>query len=130
MVEAISASRCWNCSVTLAAGADFPAACAKCGAELHCCKQCSYFEPSTRFQCLKPVTARVVHKDERNECSLFQPRVTVARDGGAHVPPGSRTSTASPAKNGASSAPGPQHQPPAPKSAQEARAAFDSLFKK
>ncbi len=47
---------------------------------LHCCKQCAHFEPSTRFQCLKPIPARIAVKDQANECELFSPRVTVARD--------------------------------------------------
>ena len=53
-------------------------ACPKCGAALHCCKQCTYFEPSTRFQCLKPVPVRISPKDTANTCELFKARVTVA----------------------------------------------------
>ena len=87
MVETVTASRCWNCVSLLPAGTDFRSPCPKCSAALHCCKQCSYFEPSTRFQCRKPVPVRVAYKDQANECELFQPRVTVARDSGAHVPP-------------------------------------------
>lgn len=123
MVETVTASRCWNCSATLAAGTDFQAACPKCSAALHCCKQCSYFDSSTRFQCLKPVPARIAHKDERNECELFKARVTVARDSGAHAPPvnsGAKPAASLPAPASAL----------APKSAVEARAAFDNLFKK
>lgn len=120
MVETVTASRCWNCSATLAAGTGFPAACPKCAAALHCCKQCSYFDSSTRFQCLKPIPARIAHKDELNECDLFKPRVTVARDGGAHA------NTPAPAP-----VPAPHAARAAvPKTAQEARAAFDNLFKK
>ena len=50
-------------------------------AALHCCKQCTFFEPSTRFQCTKPIPARIPYKDQSNECELFNPRVTVSRDG-------------------------------------------------
>ncbi len=50
-------------------------------AALHCCKQCNYFDPSTRFQCAKPIPVRIAIKDKANECTLFKPRVTVARDG-------------------------------------------------
>ena len=52
-------------------------------AALHCCKQCTHFEPSTRFQCIKPIPARIPYKDQANECELFTPRVTVMRDGAA-----------------------------------------------
>ena len=101
----------------LAEGFDFKQ-CPKCGVALHCCKQCSYFEPSTRFQCLKPITVRIASKDQANECELFKARVTVARDV-AHSGP----------------APGPTAGPagsslPEPRNATDARAAFDSLFRK
>ena len=115
MVQAVTAARCFNCSATLLAGADFPANCPKCGAALHCCKQCSYFEPSTRFQCLKPIPVRIAAKDQANTCELFKTRVTVARDA---------------AHNGGPSAPPPTAAPPVPRSASDARAAFDSLFRK
>jgi hypothetical protein len=117
LVQHVSASRCFNCSTTLQAGADFPQNCPKCATELHCCKQCSFFEPSTRFQCLKPIPLRIPVKDKSNECTLFSPRVTVARDGTASSPP--------PPSNGAM-----QNGPPAPRNADDARNAFDRLFKK
>ena len=115
LVQHVAASRCFNCATTLPPDVDFAGLCPKCGAELHCCKQCSHFEPSTRFQCLKPIPARIAVKDKANECNLFTPRVTVAREG---------TSA-----NGA----GPvmvNGGPPAPKNPDEARNAFDRLFKK
>ena len=59
----------------------FAGNCPKCNTELHCCKQCSHFEPSTRFQCLKPIPMRIAVKDKSNQCELFTPRVTVAREG-------------------------------------------------
>jgi hypothetical protein len=114
LVQAVAAARCFNCSTALPAGADFPATCPKCHADLHCCKQCSYFEPSTRFQCLKPIPIRIAAKDKANDCTFFKPRVTVARDSAPVPVPAS----------------GPAANTPAPRNADDARAAFDSLFKK
>jgi hypothetical protein len=122
MVQSVTAARCFNCSTTLLPDIDFKGKCPKCGAALHCCKQCSYFEPSTRFQCLKPVPVRIVAKDQANECTLFKPRFTVARE--AVHPPASNGYGYS---NG-SSAPAPNVA--APHNSSDARAAFDSLFKK
>ncbi len=110
LVQTVVASRCYNCAVTLPAGTDFKGNCPKCNVPLHCCKQCAHFEPSTRFQCLKPIAARIAVKDQANECAMFGPRVTVARD--------AATSSNSPAVA------------PAPRNATDARAAFDNLFKK
>jgi hypothetical protein len=114
LVQAVTASRCFNCSTTLPADVDFRGACPKCGAALHCCKQCTHFEPSTRFQCLKPIPVRIAVKDQANECELFKPRVTVARE----------ATTASSTLNGGAA------KIPEPKSPSDARAAFDNLFKK
>jgi hypothetical protein len=67
-----------------------------------------------RFQCLKPIPVRIPVKDKANSCSLFAPRVTVAREGTA-----------------ASPAPPPVDAgPPAPTNSEDARNAFDKLFKK
>jgi hypothetical protein len=113
-VQNVVASRCFNCATALPQGADFVGNCPKCGVALHCCKQCSHFEPSTRFQCLKPIPARIAVKDQANQCECFSPRVTVARD----VLP------SSPLKLG-------DAKPDvAPRNATDARAAFDNLFKK
>ena len=111
LVQAVAASRCHNCTNQLPEGTAFSGACPKCNAPLHCCKQCAHFEPSTRFQCLKPIPVRIAWKDKANECTLFSPRVTVARDGAAAAPP-----------------------PPVvmeePRNPNDARSAFDRLFKK
>ena len=117
LVQHVAASRCFNCATTLPPGTDFLGTCPKCNADLHCCKQCSHFEPSTRFQCMKPIPVRIAVKDKNNDCTLFTPRVTVAREGtqGASAPP------PSPAVNAG---------PPAPRNADDARNAFDKLFKK
>ncbi|HWB97864.1 MAG TPA: hypothetical protein VG672_14215 [Bryobacteraceae bacterium] len=114
LVQAVAASRCFNCATPLPADINFGGNCPKCNAPLHCCKQCAHFEPSTRFQCLKPIPVRIPLKDKANECTLFSPRVTVARDGvapppsAAVIPPTVET----------------------PRSPEDARSAFDRLFKK
>jgi hypothetical protein len=111
LLQNVVASRCFSCSTTLLSDMDWKGKCPKCGCDLHCCKQCAHFEPSTRFQCLKPIPVRIAIKDQANECELFKPRVTVARD-------------AAPANNHSNSL------PQAPRNPNDARAAFDNLFKK
>jgi len=111
LVQPVTAARCFSCSTQLPSGIAWNGNCPKCNTALHCCKQCSYFEPSTRFQCMKPIPARIALKDKANDCTLFAPRVTVARDGSASAPP-----------------PGPTMDSPG--SPDAARSAFDRLFKK
>ncbi|MCX6623172.1 MAG: hypothetical protein NTY38_19325 [Acidobacteria bacterium] len=113
-MQTVVASRCHNCSVALPQSLDFKGNCPKCNAALHCCKQCTNFEPSTRFQCLKPIPVRIAGKDRANECEFFEPRVTVARD----AAPASMTISAAPVNTSQ------------PRASTDARAAFDSLFKK
>ena len=115
LVENVVASRCFNCGVTLAAGIDFNGQCPKCRADLHCCKQCVSFDPAVRFQCTKAIVARIPIKDRANSCELFSPRVTVARDA---LPSGAMGKAV---ENGSVAA---------PRNPTDARAAFDSLFKK
>lgn len=112
LVQTVTAARCWNCATPLAPGTDFKAACPKCASPLHCCKMCAHFEPSTRFQCRKPIPARIAGKDLANECELFSPRVTVARD----VLPANYAPAA--------------YVDATPRKPSDARAAFDNLFKK
>ena len=111
LVQATAASRCYNCATALPNGTDFSGVCPKCGTALHCCKQCAHFEPSTRFQCLKPIPERIPIKDKANECQLFEPRVTVARDAAPAGPPAPNAG-------------------PTPRNPNDARSAFDALFKK
>jgi hypothetical protein len=121
MVQAVTAARCFNCSTMLPPDVEWQGNCPKCATALHCCKQCAHFEPSTRFQCLKPVPLRISPKDQANDCALFKPRVTVARDS-AHP------SSGPPAGVGGFG--GPPANASVPRNVNDARAAFDSLFKK
>jgi hypothetical protein len=119
LVQAVTASRCYNCSTTLLPGTVFDGPCPKCGTQLHCCKQCSHFEPSTRFQCTKPIPLRIPVKDQANDCALFAPRVTVAREASSTQTPGGSTRMPAHGLN-----------TPPPRNASDARDAFDRLFKK
>ena len=117
LVQAVTASRCYNCSTTLPPGTNFNDPCPKCAAALHCCKQCAHFEPSTRFKCMKAIPVRIAVKDQANECTSFSPRVTVARE-------------ASSQNAAAAKLPAPSLHTPPPRNANDARDAFDRLFKK
>jgi predicted RNA-binding Zn-ribbon protein involved in translation (DUF1610 family) len=101
-------SRCAQCGAVLQFGMTADQKCPKCGFELHSCKQCMYFDPGSRFECMQPVKERVAKKDTRNECTFYEMRVTREKETGTPV---NTSSTAS--------------QKPG-----DARAAFDSLFKK
>jgi len=94
-------SRCTQCGTVLQ-GMPTTGQCPKCGFELHSCKQCTYFDPGSRFECMQPISERIAKKDARNECALFEIRVTREKE----------TST------------------PASLRPNDARQAFENLFKK
>jgi hypothetical protein len=118
MVQNVTASRCYNCATTLPAAYDFAQPCPKCAAELHCCKQCTFFDSAATFQCTKPIPERLAGKDKKNECQLFSPRVTVARESTRPPEPPTAVAAAAPAT------------PHVSRTVHNARAAFENLFKK
>lgn len=97
-------SRCAQCGTVLEASGGSPERCPKCGFELHSCKQCTYFDPSSRFECMQPIPERIPRKDVRNECTFYSIRITREKE------------TTTPA--GSSARP------------DDARRAFENLFKK
>jgi hypothetical protein len=96
-----SVSRCSQCG-TILPSPEIPEMCPKCGFELHSCKQCMYFDPSSRFECMQTIPERIPRKDVKNRCTFYAIRVTTEKE----------TTTPVSAKPS------------------DARAAFDNLFKK
>lgn len=73
-------SRCSQCGTVLASTGEIPDKCPKCGFELHSCKQCMYFDPSSRFECMQAVPERISRKDVKNECTFYAIRVTTEKE--------------------------------------------------
>ena len=73
-------SRCSQCGTVLQAFTEPLGQCPKCGFELHSCKQCTFFDPSSRFECTQPIPQRIPRKDTRNECRLYSIRVTMEKE--------------------------------------------------
>ena len=94
-------SRCAQCGALLELQS-VSVQCPKCGFQLHSCRQCSYFDTSKRFECMQLVPVRIPRKDERNDCTFYSISVRVEKE----------TST------------------PAAQRPNDARQAFEALFKK
>ena len=73
-------SRCSHCGVELTLAVDHLGQCPKCGFELHSCKQCTHFDPGSRFECTEPIPERIPDKSAGNECTFFELRVRVEKD--------------------------------------------------
>jgi len=95
-------SRCSQCGSLLQTLTEHVGQCPKCSFDLHSCKQCTYFDPSSRFECTQSIPERITRKDQRNECTFYSMRVMVEKE----------TST------------------PAALRPNDARQAFENLFKK
>jgi|SRR5256712_4996993 len=72
--------RCAACGATLQPGITIDSSCSKCGAALHSCRQCTFFDPGARFECRKPIPARIANKQAQNTCELFEARKIVERE--------------------------------------------------
>ena len=90
----VTVARCANCGGLLPKEIDTQGQCARCGFELHSCKQCLHFDTSTRWECTQPIPARVSPKDARNDCAFYAIRMSSEREttmGGSAAAPNSRT---------------------------------------
>src|ERR1041385_668340 len=67
--------KCASCGAKAPSVITAESSCETCRGDLHTCRQCTYFDPSARFECSKPVTARIVNKNAR---SLTRTRATRA----------------------------------------------------
>jgi len=115
MVGTVTRARCANCGAVLASGFDPNGQCPKCALELHCCKQCRFFDSAAQFECTQPIPERISPKDAKNNCTFYEFRTTVEKDTAP-------TSYVQKGNTPAAAAPPPRHN--------DARQAFENLFKK
>jgi hypothetical protein len=68
---------CWKCGGSLA---DYTLPlrrleeCRACGAELHVCKLCRFYDTSKAKHCQEPIAEEVKDKERANFCDYFTPR--------------------------------------------------------
>lgn len=48
--------------------------CMHCGADLHCCLNCKFYDTSSYNDCKETSAERVLDKEKSNLCEYFQPR--------------------------------------------------------
>ncbi len=82
--------RCSQCGNQLPVDSAPDARCRRCGADLHACAQCASFDGTARVECLAAIPARISPKETRNDCTLFQPRITLERETGSTAPTDAR----------------------------------------
>lgn len=74
---------CWKCGASIA---DLPmplarhAECHGCGAQLHVCKLCKFYDKTQSNQCQEPIAEAVYEKEKANFCELFQIKADAFRE--------------------------------------------------
>jgi hypothetical protein len=74
--------RCWKCGASLAEYT-LPLRrleeCRVCGAELHACRMCEFYDTSKAKHCREPVAEEVKDKGVANFCDYFRPTAAAYR---------------------------------------------------
>jgi predicted RNA-binding Zn-ribbon protein involved in translation (DUF1610 family) len=82
--------KCAACGAKAPPNINVDSSCPKCNADLHSCRQCTYFDPGARFECSKSIAARIVNKHARNTCELFAARIVIERETSSGPPTDAR----------------------------------------
>ena len=65
---------CFSCGegVTVSGRVGRTESCSHCGADLHCCRNCEFYDPVAYNECRETQAERVVEKERSNFCDFFQ----------------------------------------------------------
>lgn len=70
-------SVCWKCGssqeINVERKVSFRSSCDKCGAGLHCCRNCRYHQVNRVNECAIPGTEFVADREKNNFCEEFAP---------------------------------------------------------
>lgn len=68
---------CWKCGASIAVETGGKigrtAECPECSADLHCCRNCQFYDTSKNNQCAEPQAEWTPNKESANHCEYFQP---------------------------------------------------------
>ena len=64
---------CFQCGQEIPAGRTVPrdAECPHCSSDLHCCRNCRFYDPAVSNQCREPQADWVTEKIKGNFCEFF-----------------------------------------------------------
>jgi len=69
--------RCFGCDAPVELGSGervgFRDTCAKCGRDLHVCRNCAHHDPSAYNECRESSAERVGDRERANRCDYFAP---------------------------------------------------------
>jgi hypothetical protein len=72
---------CWKCGAKI----EYPSgsrvlradACPQCDSDLHCCRNCQFYDPGKQNQCAETQAEWVGDKETANYCGYFRPNPTL-----------------------------------------------------
>jgi hypothetical protein len=69
----LAVKSCHSCKNSLSPGRSVGRrdVCSSCGADLHCCLNCAFYDPSVSKQCREPAAELVREKPKANFCDYF-----------------------------------------------------------
>jgi len=64
---------CWKCGkpIDMSESIYRTSICPECGADLHCCRNCRFYEQGIHFDCRETVEEPITDKEEANFCDSF-----------------------------------------------------------
>ncbi|MGL4987577.1 MAG: hypothetical protein ACRC5H_10660 [Treponemataceae bacterium] len=62
---------CWKCKKTINGLTGFRDECPYCHADVHCCKNCTFYSIDSHYECHEDVDERVSNKEKANFCEYF-----------------------------------------------------------
>ena len=69
--------RCYHCGTTIPPSSQSSLGrrdqCTQCRRDLHCCRNCRHYSPTSYNECREPNADRVVDKEQSNFCDFFAP---------------------------------------------------------
>ena len=76
---------CWKCGKpiteeTISRNSE----CQFCHADLHSCKNCTFYEPGAHFDCHETIEELIVDKERANFCDSFSVKRVATKDDSAH----------------------------------------------
>jgi hypothetical protein len=79
-MESEKSYHCWSCGhpVSMEVKVARRDTCDSCVADLHCCKNCRFYDPGAHNECRESVTSWVRDKEAANFCQSFTFRVSEA----------------------------------------------------
>jgi len=76
---------CWKCGGVIelqpAQRVASRESCPRCDADLHCCRNCQFYDPSKNNQCAEPQAEWVRDKEPANYCDYFRPNPILLAQG-------------------------------------------------